>query len=188
MKNQAQEILKKYLSINDEVNKLQVLTDFLKRYEGFSVADWNNFDGHIVASSFIYSKKDNRFLTLYHKEFNVYIYPGGHITSSDKTILDAAKRETKEETGITEYKVISPSDDINVPIDIDIHRVAYNKLLDLPEHYHFDFRYFFLVDEIGDVILDNESEDYLWVTLDDIKNNPVYGHIYKKLEKIIDNI
>ena len=30
----------------------------------------------------------------------MYIYPGGHIDKSDTSVLEAAKREVKEETGL----------------------------------------------------------------------------------------
>lgn len=188
MKEKTENILNEYFNIYEERDKLSILEDFLNKYKGYDRVDWNNFYGHIVSSAFVYSKKDKLFLTLFHKEFNTYVYPGGHVIESDKSILDASKREVKEETGIDEYKVISLSDDINIPIDIDIHNIAYNKKLDLPPHYHFDFRYFFLVDEVKDVVLDNESEDYKWVPLEEIKNNPHYGHVYKKLESIIENL
>lgn len=188
MKNNAKEILDNYLNIYDEKDKLSILSDFLDKYNEDEIIDWNNFYGHIVASAFVYSKSDKLFLTLYHKEFNTYIYPGGHIIKEDNTILDAAKREVKEEIGIKDIKVININNNELILIDIDIHNIAYNKKLDLPPHYHFDFRYFFSVDEIKEVILDNESEDYKWISLEEIKNNPHYGHIYKKLENIVNNL
>lgn len=188
MDKQAKILLDKYLNIFNEEEKLQLLNNFLKNYKGYDVVDWNNFYGHIVASAFVYSKKENLFLTLYHKEFNTYVYPGGHVTEDDASILDAAKREVTEETGITNYQIYKIVDDENVPIDIDIHNIAYNKKLDLPPHYHFDFRYFFIVDEIVDVTLDHESSDYKWVPLETIKSNLHYGHVYKKLEKIIEKL
>ena len=67
MDKQAKILLDKYLSIFNEEEKLQILSNFLKNYNGYDVVDWNNFYGHIVASAFVYSKKENLFLTLYHK-------------------------------------------------------------------------------------------------------------------------
>lgn len=181
-------ILNEYLNIYDEKEKLGEFLEFLTKYNDYDLVDWNNFYGHIVASAFVYSKKDKLFLTLYHKEFNTYIYPGGHVIMEDKSILDAAKREVKEETGIDKYQIINVGQSEEIPIDIDIHTIRYNEKLDLPSHYHFDFRYFFLIDKIVDVVLDSESEDYKWLSLDEIKTNPHYGNIYKKLESIISKI
>lgn len=188
MKEKTIEILNTYLSIYKEDEKLSVLKHFLDNYNSEEIVDWNNFYGHLVASAFIYSRKYKQFLTLYHKEFNTYIYPGGHFISADKTPLDAAKREVLEETGIKNFQIKKVCENELVPFDIDIHEISYNKLLDLPKHYHFDFRYLFIVDEIPEVILDNESSDYKWISIDEIGKNPHYGKIKDKLENIINNI
>lgn len=188
MKNQTIEILKTYLGIYKEDEKLCILKKFLSTYNSKDIIDWNNFYGHLVASAFIFSKKQKKFLTLYHKEFNTYIYPGGHFISSDKIILDAAKREVLEETGINDFQIYKICENELVPFDIDMHEIRYNELLDLPKHFHFDFRYLFIVDNIPKVKLDHESSDYKWVGLDEIGENPYYGKIKDKLETIIKSI
>ena len=101
MKNILLIILKKYLEIFPEEKDRQTeLLNYLNSHEDNEITNWNNFDGHIVAGGFIYSKKDNKFLVLYHKDLKIYLYPGGHIDANDKNPLEASKREIQEETGL----------------------------------------------------------------------------------------
>lgn len=80
MKNVLVSILKRYLEIFPEEKERQArLLSYLNTHDDNEITDWNNFNGHIVASGFIYSKEDNKFLVLYHKDLNMYLYPGGHI-------------------------------------------------------------------------------------------------------------
>lgn len=51
-----------------------------------------------------------------------------------------------EETGLKNLKQLMLSENELVPIDIDTHLIEFNKRLNLPSHYHFDFRYLFTVD------------------------------------------
>lgn len=81
----------------------------------------------------------------------------------DETPLQTPIREIKVETRLDNLEQVVIGDDILVPIDIDIHDIEYNERLDLSSHYHFDFRYLFVVDEVKDVILDeDEMADYRW--------------------------
>lgn len=178
-------ILNNYLLLFPEERERQsVFLNYLKNHDDFEITDWNNFDGHIVASGFIYAKKDNKFLVLYHNDLKIFLYPGGHIDKEDKNPLAAAKREVIEETGLTKFKLQKITDDLLVPIDIDTHKVEYNDRLNLPEHFHFDFRYLFIVDSIGEVQIDkNESSAYKWINIEELNQ----GKVTEKLLKIIDN-
>lgn len=73
-----QNILSEYLKIfPTEKNRQSKLLEFLNLHDQEEIIDWNNFDGHIVASGFIYSKKEKKFLVLCHKDFNMFLCPGG---------------------------------------------------------------------------------------------------------------
>ena len=188
MKNDILNVIDKYLTIYpDEKDKQQQLLDFVKTHTSEEIRDWNNFDGHIVVSGFVYAKNDQKFLVLYHNDFKLYVYPGGHIDATDNTILDTAKREIKEETGLENLELFKLTDDEMVPLDIDKHRIRYNERLNLPEHYHFDFRFLFFVDKISDIVLDKEeSSDYKWIDIDELSHNN-YGSVAAKILKLIDD-
>ena len=180
-------ILNEYLVLFPEEQARQNrLIDYLKSHTKSEAIDWNNFDGHIVAGGFIYSKEDNKFLVLYHKDLKMYLYPGGHVDAEDVNTLFAAKREVLEETGIDNLEQLKMSEDELIPIDIDTHKICYNERLNLPEHYHFDFRYLFVVDKIQEINLDaNEMSGYKWISLDELTNDPNYGSIASKIKKLL---
>ena len=150
--------------------------------------DWNNFDGHLVVGAFIYSKKSRKFLYLYHKDLNMYLYPGGHIDKEDNNILDAVFREIKEETGISDLNQITIAENKFIPIDIDTHMIDENKRLNLPSHYHFEFRYLFSVDEEFEKITIDEKEirDFKWISIEELSLDNNYGKIIEKIKKIFE--
>lgn len=183
MKNNLLNILQKYLQIFPEEKVRQVdINKFLNNCEDTQITDWNNFNGHIVVGGFIYAKKEKKFLVLYHKDLKMYLYPGGHFDINDKNPLDAVKREILEETSLDKLKQIIIADDKLIPFDIDTHLIEYNERLDIPEHYHFEFRYLFTIDKIKDVKIDTEEiSEYQWV---DIKKLD-YREISNKLENLL---
>jgi len=185
MKKILSDILKQYLLLFPEEEKEQKqFNEFLNNCN--DVTDWNNFKGHVVASGFIYSKKDNKFLVLYHNDLKVYLYPGGHIDESDKTPLDAARREIFEETGLLNIKQLVLCNNELIPIDIDTHIIPYDAKRNLPEHYHFDFSYFFVVDKIENVkIEEKEVDNYKLVNIEELYNNNHYGKMMFKIERML---
>ena len=116
----------------------------------------------------------------------MYLYPGGHIDSKDINILEAAKREILEETGLNTLEQLKISNNELIPIDIDTHKISYNERLNLPEHYHYDFRYLFIVDKTQDINIDTEeASKYKWISLEELTNDPNYGKVASKIKEII---
>jgi len=188
MKETLLKTINEYFKIfPDEEERLKILKNFVSQNSYSDVTDWNNFYGHIVGSAFIYSLKEDKFLALYHNDFKIFIYPGGHVDKTDLNILDAAKREVKEETGLEDYQVYNISNNPLLPIDIDIHNISYNEKLDLPEHLHFDFRYLFIIDHIVNVKTDpNEMRTYKWISINEFSTNAVSKRVIDKLNKYIE--
>ncbi len=190
MKDQLVGIVNEYIKVfPEEASRQQKLLDYINETQVENVLDWNNFNGHIVASGFIYARKEQQFLMIYHKDLHCFLYPGGHIDPKDENILISAIREVKEETGITDFKEFQVSKNNLVPIDIDMHLIDYNHRLDLPEHYHFDFRYLFIIDKIIEVQIDKEeSLEYKWVGIEEFEKNNNCGQVLEKIKKIIITI
>ena len=188
MKEELLKIIKEYLKIYpNEKERQKQLIEYLNNHEDTELNDCNNFDGHITAGGLIYALKEKKFLVLHHRDLNMFLYPGGHSEKEDKNILETAKREVKEETGLDNLTQLKISDNELIPIDIDTHLIPYNKRRNLPEHYHFDFRYMFVLDEDVDIKIDaSESSEYKWICMDDLKNDKNYGRISLKLENIIN--
>lgn len=184
MNDDIKKLVNKYLRVfPDEVNRLLLLNQFLQvEHEIF---DWNNFNGHITVGAFLYVKSTDEFLVLYHKDLKMFLYPGGHVDKEDANLLNTACRELKEETGIVEVEEFLVGDNRLIPLDIDIHKIPKNERLNLPEHYHFDFRYLFLIEDKVDIKIDNdEFLEYRWISKNDMVSHTEFGKIVEKFKVI----
>lgn len=181
-------LVKKYLAIfPEEKDRLKVFIDYLSHENDDGICDWNNTKGHITCGAFLYSKQAKKFLTMYHKDLQMYLYAGGHLEKSDKNPLERAKLELAEESGIANAKCLPISlNDTMVPIDIDTHIIPFNPKYNMPEHYHFDIRYLFVIDDMQEVKLD-ESEmcDYKWIDEEELSKDKNFGKIIYKLKSIL---
>ncbi len=61
-------------------------------------------DDSLLKFAVIISKSNGKWVLCKHKERNTYEVPGGH-RENNETILDAAKRELKEETGAVSFTI-----------------------------------------------------------------------------------
>ena len=184
MKKIIEEALKQYLNKYPEENDRQSqFKQFLENSNDEEVTDWNNFNGHVVASGYVYAKKEKNFLLVYHKDFKKFIYPGGHIDKEDISPIQAARREVAEETGLVNIQNVSNFEDENVPIDIDTQKIEINKRLNLPQHYHFDFRYLFIIDEIQKIKIDAEElAEFKWLGIEELENNKSFKNVIEKIK------
>ena len=189
MKEDLINVLNNYLLLFPEEERRQsILMNYLNVHDNSEITDWNNFDGHIVAGGFIYAKEEEKFLVLYHNDLKMFLYPGGHVDNNDINTLQASKREILEETGLDNLEQLKVSDNELIPIDIDTHKIVYNDRLNLPEHYHFDFRYLFMLDKISDIKTDTEElSDYKWISVEELSNDPNYGRIATKIAKLLND-
>lgn len=184
MRDLLLKLMSEYLVLfPNEQQRQEKFIEYLKNHDDNQITDWNNFDGHVVAGGFIYAKEEQKFLVIYHNDLKMFLYPGGHIDSNDITPLEASKREVFEETGFDDIEEVLLSDNKLIPIDIDTHVIPYNERLNLPEHYHFEFRYLFTIDSIKEVKLDmNESSNFKWISIDELRDDKNYGRIAKKID------
>lgn len=74
MKKLLLDIVEQYLHIFPEEEKeIQELLLFLAKFNDNQIIDWNNFNGHIVTSGFIYAEREKKFLVLYHKDLKMFL-------------------------------------------------------------------------------------------------------------------
>jgi ADP-ribose pyrophosphatase YjhB (NUDIX family) len=92
----------------------------------------SSFPAHVTASVLIV--QGDALLTIWHPYLKAWIQPGGHVDPGE-TVVDAALREAREETGF-DCELIEPE-----PFDIDCLFVPANPKKGEPEHWHIDFRY-----------------------------------------------
>lgn len=184
MRDLLLKLMSEYLVLfPSEQQRQEKFIEYLKNHDDNQITDWNNFDGHVVVGGFVYAKEEQNFLVIYHNDLKMFLYPGGHIDSGDVNPLEASKREVFEETGFDDIEEVVLSNNGLIPIDIDTHVIPYNERLNLPEHYHFEFRYIFTIDSIKEVKLDlSESSNFKWISIDELRDDKNYGRIAKKID------
>ena len=180
------DIVEKYLQIfPNEKERLHYLQDYLKTNDEKDICNWNNADGHITAGGFVYSKLTKKFLVMWHKDLKMFLYPGGHTETGDVSPLERAKIEAKEETGLQLLNLKLFGDE-QIPIDIDTHKIPFNPRVNMPEHFHFDFRYIFVCQDENGVDIDKEEmQSYKWIDSQELSKDPNYGNIVKKLKNYL---
>ena len=65
---------------------------------------YDNADDDLLKFAVIISKTNGKFVFCKHKERNTYEIPGGH-REKGETVLEAAERELKEETGAVDFTI-----------------------------------------------------------------------------------
>ena len=113
--------------------------------------------GHITGSAWIVNRSGTHTLLTHHKKLNKWLQPGGH-ADGDSDILQVAKREADEESGLAQLKI----EDGDI-FDIDIHQIPARKNED--QHLHYDIRFVFRAFESEDFIVSEESHDLAWVEI-----------------------
>ena len=91
--------------------------------------------GHITASAVVARPRGEAFLLVFHRKLGRWLQPGGHVEYDDASVFDAALREAREETGISEFA--SPIG--RTILDVDVHRIPART--NEPAHHHFDVRF-----------------------------------------------
>jgi 8-oxo-dGTP pyrophosphatase MutT (NUDIX family) len=118
-----------------------------------------NPHGHLTASTLVLDARRAKVLLTLHPKLGRWLQMGGHIEQGDRTVLDAARREASEESGIPDLW-LHPE-----PIDLDIHA------LDCPKgraNRHLDVRFVAIAPPGAVHQISDESDDLAWFALDDL--------------------
>ena len=117
----------------------------------------SNLHGHITGSGWIINPEQSHCLLVHHRKLNRWLQPGGHADGNDN-IMEVARMEVMEETGLEEFIIIPGI------FDVDVHRIPARK--SDPEHYHFDIRYLFLAETRAQLRISEESNALQWIPMD----------------------
>jgi len=132
--------------------------------------------GHFTASGFVLHPDVTRVLLVHHAKLDLWLQPGGHVDPEDETLLGAAMREIREETGIAATPITSSL------VDIDIH--VFPGTGSQARHQHFDLRFAFVAaqPEIGD---SEEILDARWVAMEELADLGVDRSVTRPVSKLL---
>ncbi|MGD9158441.1 MAG: NUDIX domain-containing protein [Desulfobacteraceae bacterium] len=126
-----------------------------------------------TAGALIFNPEGKMFLMKSHKWHGQYVIPGGHIELGE-TIEEALRREIKEETNLDIY-------DIEFLI---FQEFIYDRSFWKKDHFIF-FDYMCRTDS-GDVILNEEAEEYIWVSVEEALKLPIEHYTRIVIEKYLE--
>jgi 8-oxo-dGTP pyrophosphatase MutT (NUDIX family) len=133
--------------------------------------------GHFTASGFVLNPDGDRLLLIHHARLGIWVQPGGHVDPGDPSLLEAARREIVEETGIARLHPVTEG-----LVDIDIHR--FEPSGDQPEHLHFDVRFAFVADR-ADLRPNAEVLEAVWVRQEDLAGLTVDRSVIRPAAKLL---
>ncbi len=117
--------------------------------------------GHFTASAFVLNPARTHLLLIFHQKLELWLQPGGHIDPADESVVMAALREVREETGLE----CERDGDIGL-FDIDIHGIPARA--DAPAHEHFDIRFLFRARTV-DYLAGSDALSARWVPVGSVE-------------------
>jgi 8-oxo-dGTP pyrophosphatase MutT (NUDIX family) len=93
-------------------------------------------EAHFTASALVVDPARERTLLVRHRTLGRWLQPGGHVEAGDASLLAAALREAREETGLAVEPAAAD------PLDVDVHEIPARE--GTPRHLHLDVRFLLL--------------------------------------------
>ena len=126
-----------------------------------------------AVGALILNQEGKIFLMKSHKWHGQYVIPGGHIELGE-TIVEALKREVKEETNLDIYGIEF----------LIFQEFIYDRSFWKKDHYIF-FDYLCRTDS-SDATLNEEAEEYIWVPAEEALQLPVEHYTLVVIEKYLE--
>ena len=121
--------------------------------------------GHITGSAWVLSHDRRRCLLVHHAKLNRWLQPGGH-ADGQVNVVEVARREAQEETGLIDLKITAE------PLDLDVHvippRVDRNGNQTEDAHEHHDIRFLFIAAPNQKLVPNDESHEVRWFSHEEL--------------------
>jgi dehydro coenzyme F420 reductase / coenzyme F420-0:L-glutamate ligase / coenzyme F420-1:gamma-L-glutamate ligase len=115
--------------------------------------------GHLTASTLVLDPARGAVLLTLHPRVGQWLQVGGHCEPGDNTVLDAAAREAREETGIGSLS-FDPH-----PLALDVHPITCS--LGVPTR-HYDVQFLAVSPADAEPVISGESVDLRWFSWDEL--------------------
>lgn len=120
--------------------------------------------GHVTASALVVDAVFGRLLLNHHAKLGIWIQFGGHVEAGEG-LVEAALRETREESGLASVRLLSAG-----IFDVDVHPIPARG--DVAAHYHYDLRFLAVADPGEAFAVSPESLALRWIALEEL---PAYS-------------
>lgn len=119
-----------------------------------------NTDYHFSSSAWVVNPTYDKVLMVYHNIYQSYSWTGGHADGCGD-LLQVAKKELEEETGLKEYRLLHEG---LFAFDILPVHDHYKKGQFIKEHYHINTTYLFMAPEDQALqVKEDENSDVKWI-------------------------
>ena len=145
---------------------------------------------HFTATVVLISNtKPQKILLGFHRKLKSWLPPGGHIENNENP-LEAAIRETREETGIDVTSFLSKEHPLDGHVSaLPIPEFFFEETIppdgEKPEHKHLDFIYVVHVPEEDPVFDVRESSAMRWFTKEEVLQLDTYPNIKQEILKLL---
>lgn len=180
-------LIEDYVPFNEQEEKdKEILLKYIDTFN--DVLTRNNEFAHFTCSAFIVNKERDKVLMIYHNIYNSWGWIGGHADGEDD-FLSVAIKETKEETGIENFKPVIKDLFLidTLPVLGHVKRGKY-----VPAHIHLSVAYLFEADEEEPLrIKEDENSGVKWIPIDQIiaaSSEPYMPKVYQKAISKLLNI
>ena len=120
------------------------------------------FPEHLTAGAIVVSPDGDRVLLNHHRKADAWLAFGGHLEPEDHSLSAGARRELREESGLTEFELDHD------PLCLDAHAVEFCS--DRGTVQHLDVRFLAVADPDGTHVVSDESLDVRWWPVDALPN------------------
>jgi 8-oxo-dGTP pyrophosphatase MutT (NUDIX family) len=140
-----------------EPDQQQLRADYLAFLADHDDAMWRECRiGHLTASALVMDEVRSRVLLTLHPKVGRWLQLGGHCEPGDASLLEAARREAVEESGIAAVLISAQ------PLRLDRHPVPCAGAMSE----HLDVQYLAIVSDDAQEVMSEESDDLRWFALD----------------------
>lgn len=147
-----------------------------------------NLTAHLTSSAIVVNPERTKVLFAYHNIYDSWSWVGGH-NDGETDMLKVAIKETKEETGIKEVRVLS--EEIYMLDVIYVFNHIKNGVY-VPDHLHLNVTYLLEADEEQTLVVKrDENQAVAWIGLEEVFEKiseprmvPIYQKAFDKLKYI----